>query len=50
MKAYILALLFILFMSSLSFLQTKTKNILIIFGSFSGSTKEIVDSLNIYLT
>jgi len=50
MKTYILTLSFILFMSSLSFSQNKTKNILITYGSFSGSTKEIVDSIKTYLT
>lgn len=49
MKTNILTLSFILFMSSLSFSQSKSKNILITYGSFSGSTKEIVDSMKTYL-
>jgi menaquinone-dependent protoporphyrinogen oxidase len=36
-------------MSSLIFSQSKTRNILIAYGSFSGSTKEIVDSMRTYL-
>ncbi|MFO7656691.1 MAG: flavodoxin domain-containing protein [Bacteroidales bacterium] len=45
----IITFIITLIMNGMVFSQSKAKNILIAYGSFSGSTKEIVDSMKTYL-